>query len=72
MRKTKELKVPVPKEVIESLRKAKIPEERLVKSMTSFATLEVTANISKLEPKEAFKISEKINKKAWEDIKTSL
>lgn len=70
--RTETIKIEVPKEILQSARRNGLNRRRLTETLKSFAILEITANLSKLDLKGAREISKDMKVKAWEKIKGNI
>ncbi len=65
------MKVELPKEIIKSAEKIGMSKKDLIETMKDFAILDVIANLSKLDEKEAGSLIKKIKESAWKIQKES-
>lgn len=70
--KVETIQVDLPKEIVKSAEEAGISKEKIREMLKSFAVLEITANLSKLDKKEAESISKSVKAVAWKKTKKKL
>ena len=70
--KAETIQVDLPKEIMRSAEEAGISRAKISEMLRSFAVMEITANLSKLDKKEAEKISKSIKASAWKTTKKKL